>query len=364
MVPRLNVDHLWKSLGGFELADVCLEVEVGEYFVVLGPSGAGKTVLLQLIAGILKPDRGRVLIDGVDVTRSPPESRCIGYVPQNYALFPHLTVYGNIAFGLRLRKISKREVEERVRRVAEKLGIAHLLHRKPGTLSGGEAQRAALARALVIEPKVLLLDEPLSAVDPALRWELRDYLRKIHREFEATVVHVTHDFTEALALADRVAVLNDGRVEQVGHPGEVFYKPRTEFVAWFTRVENVYRGVARPIGGGLSVVEVGQQLFVVRGECRGEVVVSFRPEYVTVSKSRVESSVRNEIEGVVEDFIDEGPLVLLKIRVGDLDVKAYVTKSSFADLGVGRGSRVYLYVKASRIHVIDVSRKAQGSRSR
>jgi len=352
VVPRLNVEHLWKSLGGFELADVCLEVEVGEYFVVLGPSGAGKTVLLQLIAGILKPDRGRVLIDGVDVTRSPPESRCIGYVPQNYALFPHLTVYSNIAFGLKLRKVPRKEVDERVRGVAEKLGIAHLLHRKPRTLSGGEAQRVALARALAIEPKVLLLDEPLSAVDPVLRWELRDYLRKIHREFEATVVHVTHDFTEALALADRIAVLNKGRVEQVGDPREVFYRPKSEFVAWFTRAENVYRGVARPIEGGLSIVEVGRQSLVICGEYNGEVAVSFRPEYVVVSKSRIKSSARNEIEGTVEDFIDEGPLLLLKVRAGDLEVKAYVTKSSFADLGIERGSRVYLYIRASQIHVI------------
>ena len=177
MRPRLEVDHVWKDLCGFKLVDVCLEVAAGEYFVVLGPSGAGKTVLLQVIAGILQPDKGRVIIDGVDMTRAPPEKRNVGYVPQNYALFPHLTVLGNIAFGLKLRKMPEEEIKRKVEEVAEKLGIKHLLHRKPGTLSGGEAQRVALARALVIKPKILLLDEPLSAVDPVLRWELRDYLR-------------------------------------------------------------------------------------------------------------------------------------------------------------------------------------------
>lgn len=352
MRPRLEVDHVWKDLGEFKLVDVYLEVAPGEYFVVLGPSGAGKTVLLQVIAGILQPDKGRVIIDGVDMTRAPPEKRNVGYVPQNYALFPHLTVLGNIAFGLKLRRMPEEEIRRRVEEVAEKLGIRHLLHRKPGTLSGGEAQRVALARALVIKPKILLLDEPLSAVDPVLRWELRDYLRRVHREFRATVVHVTHDFTEALALADRIAVLNEGRIEQVGAPHEVFYKPKSEFVAWFTRAGNIYRGKARPIGEGLSAVEVGPLVFTVCGEHRGDVAISFRPEYVVVSKSKVRSSMRNEIEGVVDDYIDEGPLVLLKVKVDDLEVKAYVTKSSFLDLGLKRGERVYLYIKASQIHVI------------
>ena len=352
MKPRLKIDHLWKDMGEFKLVDICLEVAVGEYFVVLGPSGAGKTLLLQLIAGILQPDRGRVLIDGVDMTMAPPEKRFVGYVPQNYALFPHLTVFGNIAFGLKLRKMPEKEVREKVERVAEKLGIRHLLHRKPKTLSGGEAQRVALARALVTEPKILLLDEPLSAVDPVLRWELRDYLKKIHGEFGATVVHVTHDFAEALALASKIAVLNNGRVEQVGAPYEVFYKPKSEFVAWFTKAGNIYRGVARPVGNGLSIVKVGSLTFTVCGEYKGEIAISFRPEYVIVSKSRIESSARNEVEGVVEDYADEGPLVLLKVRAEELSVKVYVTKSSFFDLGLKRGDKVYLYVKASQIHII------------
>ncbi len=352
MKPRLEIDHVWKDLGEFKLVDICLKVAAGEYFVVLGPSGAGKTLLLQVVAGILPPDKGRVLIDGIDITRAPPEKRNVGYVPQNYALFPHLTVSGNIAFGLKLKKIPEKEIREKVEEIAEKLGIRHLLHRKPRTLSGGEAQRVALARALVIEPKILLLDEPLSAVDPVLRWELRDYLRRIHREFKATVVHVTHDFTEALALADRIAVLNRGKVEQVGAPYEVFYKPKSEFVAWFTRAGNIYRGRARPVEEGLSLVEVGPLTFTVCSEYSGEVAISFRPEYVVISKSKIRSSMRNEIEGVVEDYIDEGPLVLLKVKVENLEVKAYVTKSSFLDLGLKRGERVYLYIKASQIHVI------------
>ncbi len=352
MKPCLEIDHMWKRMGKFKLIDISMRIMVGEYFVVLGPSGAGKTLLLQVIAGILQPDRGRIIIDGVDVTKAPPEKRNVGYVPQNYALFPHLTVFDNIAFGLKLKRLSREEIQEKVREVAEKLSIEDLLYRKPGTLSGGEAQRVALARALAIKPKLLLLDEPLSAVDPVLRWEVRDYLRRVHREFGTTVIHVTHDFTEALALADRIAVLNGGKVEQIGPPYEVFYKPRSEFVAWFTRTGNIYKGRARPIGNGLSIVEVGPLSFTVCGEYEGKVAISFRPEYVTISKSKIKSSARNEIEGEIEDYIDEGALILLKIRSMGLEVKAYITKSSFSDLGLKQGERVYLYIKASQIHVI------------
>ncbi len=348
----LELRDVWKDLGEFSLRGVSLEVGDGEYFVVLGPSGAGKTVLLQVVAGILKPDRGRVLIGGVDVTDWPPERRNVGYVPQNYALFPHLTVFENIAFGLRVRGIPEREVRRRVREVAERLGISSLLDRMPRTLSGGEAQRVALARALVVEPRILLLDEPLSAVDPSLRWELRRYLREVHEEFGTTTVHVTHDFVEAMALADRIAVLNKGIVEQVGTPEEVFYRPRSEFVARFTRSQNIFRGRAKPISSDLSEVVIGSFRLIVCGRYEGEVLVSFRPESVLVSRREFPTSARNVLEGVIRDRSFEGPLVLLEVEVGGRPIYAYVTRSSFEELGLEKGAAVYLYIKASQIHVV------------
>ena len=348
----LELRDVWKVLGEFSLRGVSLEVGDGEYFVVLGPSGAGKTVLLQVVAGILKPDRGRVLISGVDVTDWPPERRNVGYVPQNYALFPHLTVFENIAFGLKVRGIPEREVRRRVRKVAERLGISDLLSRMPRTLSGGEAQRVALARALVIEPRILLLDEPLSAVDPSLRWELRRYLREVHEEFGTTTVHVTHDFVEAMALADRIAVLNKGIVEQVGTPEEVFYRPRSEFVARFTRSQNIFRGRAKPVSSDLSEVDISPFRLIVCGRYEGEVLVSFRPESVLVSRREFLTSARNVLEGVIRDYSFEGPLVLLEVEVGGRPIYAYVTRSSFEELGLEKGAAVYLYIKASQIHVM------------
>ncbi|OYT26393.1 MAG: hypothetical protein B6U95_07495 [Thermofilum sp. ex4484_82] len=348
----LELVNIWKDFKEFKLEKISLKAYEKEYFVVLGPSGAGKTLLLQIIAGILDPDKGKVYIDGVDMTQEPPEKRNVGYVPQNYALFPHLSVYDNIAFGLKIRKLPEDKIKLKVKNIAEKLEIAHLLKRSPRTLSGGEAQRVALARALVIEPKLLLLDEPLAAVDPVLRWELRGYLKKIQSEFETTVIHVTHDFTEALSLANKVAVLNKGVIEQIGTPQEIFYKPKSEFVAWFTRAGNIFKGEAKPIEEGLSIVDLGPVHFTVCGAYEGKVAVMFRPEHVVISKQPLTSSAKNELIGIIDDYVDEGPLVLLKIGVNGLSIKAYVTKSSFYNLGLKRQEKVYLYVKASQIHVI------------
>lgn len=200
-----------------------LDVNFGmnrDYCIVLGPTGAGKSVFLEIIAGIIKPDRGRVLLDGEDITDVPPERRGVGFVPQDYALFPHMNVYKNIAYGL--RRLSREEKDERVREMADKLGIAHLLDRKPLTLSGGEKQRVALARALVVKPKILLLDEPLSAVDLRTKKHLVEVLSFIKQEFDIPVLHVTHDLLEAALLADEVAVMIDGRVVERGNLEEIF----------------------------------------------------------------------------------------------------------------------------------------------
>ncbi|AAB91137.1 ATP-binding cassette domain-containing protein [Archaeoglobus fulgidus] len=229
-----------KRLGNFRLN---VDFEMGrDYCVLLGPTGAGKSVFLELIAGIVKPDRGEVRLNGADITPLPPERRGIGFVPQDYALFPHLSVYRNIAYGL--RNVERVERDRRVREMAEKLGIAHLLDRKPARLSGGERQRVALARALVIQPRLLLLDEPLSAVDLKTKGVLMEELRFVQREFDVPILHVTHDLIEAAMLADEVAVMLNGRIVEKGKLKELFSAKNGE-VAEFLSARNLLLKVSK-----------------------------------------------------------------------------------------------------------------------
>ncbi len=211
----LRLERVCKSWKEFKLRDICFEVRKGEHFVILGHSGAGKTLLLEIIVGIYKPDSGRVFLKGSDVTDLPPEKRNVGYVPQNYALFPHLTVYENIAYGLKFRGLEKEEIKEKVEDLADIFGIKHLLHRKPRTLSGGEQQRVAIARALAIEPEILLLDEPFSNLDITLKEKLMSELMRWKEEIGFTAVHVTHDIGEAVKLADRICVMAEGRIVMI-----------------------------------------------------------------------------------------------------------------------------------------------------
>jgi molybdate/tungstate transport system ATP-binding protein len=222
------VEGLVVEAGGFRLEVERLEVGAGEYLVVLGPSGVGKTLLLHAIAGLVRPRRGRILVGGRDVTGEPPERRGVSLVPQDYGLFPHMSVLDNIAYGLRVRGWPRSEAHGRARRYAGLLGIGHLLGRRPPTLSGGEQQRVALARALAVEPEVLLLDEPLSSLDPASRISGRRLLAELHRRLGFTAVHVSHSIVDALVLADRVAYLEGGRLACTCGPREFASTPYAE----------------------------------------------------------------------------------------------------------------------------------------
>ena len=208
----IEIKNLYKEWKDFKLIDVSFKLG-NDYLIILGPSGAGKSVLLKCIAGILKPDKGRIYLDGKDITYKNPEERNVGYVPQNYALFPHLNVFKNIAYGLIIKKVSKIEIERKVKEIAELLGISHLLNRKPKTLSGGEQQRVALARALVLNPSILLLDEPTSAVDVNTKEEIINELRKIN---DIPVIHVTHDIAEARTLAKKIGIFINGKLLEFG----------------------------------------------------------------------------------------------------------------------------------------------------
>ena len=236
----IHVFGLRKRYGNVTaLADVDLVVRAGEFFTLLGPSGSGKTTLLRLIAGFERPDAGRIELGGRDVTRVPPYARDVNTVFQDYALFPHMTVAQNIEYGLRVRRVAKAERREKVDRALEMVRLPGLGGRKPAQLSGGQRQRVALARAIVNEPDVLLLDEPLGALDLKLRQEMQLELQRVQREVGVTFVYVTHDQEEALTMSDRIAVLSGGRIEQIGGPGEVYERPRTPFVAGFIGVSNL-----------------------------------------------------------------------------------------------------------------------------
>ena len=238
--PAVRLEGVRKEYGDVVAVDgVDLEIAQGEFFTLLGPSGSGKTTTLRLIAGFERPDAGRIELGGRDVSAVPPYARDVNTVFQDYALFPHMTVADNVAYGLRVKGVSRRERQARVESVLERMRLPGLGGRKPVQLSGGQRQRVALARALVNRPEVLLLDEPLGALDLKLRQEMQIFLKALQRDLGITFVYVTHDQEEALTMSDRLAVFNDGRIEQVGSPADVYERPQTEFVAGFVGVSNI-----------------------------------------------------------------------------------------------------------------------------
>ncbi len=264
------------------LKDVNLEIKPGELFAFLGPSGCGKTTLLRLIAGFNTADTGRVLVDGADISRLPPWKRDVGMVFQSYALWPHMSVRRNVAFGLEERRVPSAEIVRRVNEVLELVDLTGCADRRPSQLSGGQQQRVALARTMVIEPKVLLLDEPLSNLDAKLRTEVRRELRDLQRRLGLTTIFVTHDQEEANSICDRIAVMNAGVVQQVGTPMELYERPRNLFVANFLGTANVIDG---QLGGGAYQLADGTRLPAPKAAAGAKLV--FRPQSATLTREGV-----------------------------------------------------------------------------
>ena len=296
-----------------------LDVPGGEFFALLGPSGCGKTTTLRLVAGFEQPTDGRILLDGVDMARTPPHKRKVNTVFQSYALFPFLSVADNVAFGLRFQDVDKGEAR---RRVAEALALVQLQgleRRRPAQLSGGQQQRVALARALVLNPSVLLLDEPLGALDAKLRKALQVELKALQEAVGITFVYVTHDQEEALTMSDRLAVMAGGRIEQVGPPAELYEEPATTYVAGFLGVANLF--TARPAGrdgGGRCRVRLGEfELEAAGGDtgASGEVQVVIRPERVQLEDYG--STGPNRVPGMVERLVYQGPATQLVVRLAN-----------------------------------------------
>jgi spermidine/putrescine ABC transporter ATP-binding subunit len=317
-----------------------LAVLEGEFLSLLGPSGCGKTTTLNLIAGFVEPTAGRVLIDGEDVTGRPAHLRGLGVVFQSYALFPHLSVFDNVAFGLRERRVSRAEIN---RKVVEALALVRLEGRerqRPAELSGGMQQRVALARALVYRPRVVLLDEPLAALDKRLREEMRDELRAIQRSVGITTVFVTHDQTEALGLSDRIAVMRGGRIEQLGAPREIYERPATRFVADFIGASTVLRG--RAVGAdrvemaGGAILRVAGRRALAAG---ADVELAIRPERVRLAPAPGDNVVEARIEGLVY----QGAQTELTARLADGQrVLVFVTEPAPVPLAPGQSVRLHL----------------------
>lgn len=355
----LRVQDLRVDAGKFSLRDVDLEIAEGEYFVLLGPTGSGKTVFLETLAGLRRPSQGHIYLGNRDITGLPPERRQVGFVYQTQALFPHLTVAENIAFGLRLRGLPSAEITRRVKEVAGALRIGHLLSQTPWTLSGGEAQRVALARALVLKPSLLLLDEPLSALDPSTREALQEELRRLHQTHGTTTVHVTHNFEEAISLGERIGVLQveeqkgrrESRVVQVGTPEEVFRRPATPSVARFVGARNLFRGHAIRRGEVLLVkVEEGLEIAAV-GEREGPVCLLIRPEDILLSITPLQSSARNCFRGRIAEIRDMGPVLHVVVDVPPR-FTVLITRLSREEMGLEPGMEVYLAFKASAVHLV------------
>ncbi len=272
-----------KNFGAVAAVDgVSLEVAQGEFFFLLGPSGCGKTTLLRMIAGFVEPDGGEIRFGERLMNDVPPHRRNTGMVFQNYALWPHMSVFENVAYGLELRKIAAAERKRLVAEALELVQMTGLEARRPNELSGGQQQRVALARALVIRPDVLLLDEPLSNLDAKLRLEMRQELRRIHAQTKVTTIYVTHDQKEALSLAQRLAVMKDGRVQQVGTPRDVYVRPANRFVMEFIGQANLLRGRAEPLNATEVTVDTPYGRIRARGTARGEVTCCIRPEALTL----------------------------------------------------------------------------------
>jgi putative spermidine/putrescine transport system ATP-binding protein len=291
-----------------------LDVQRGEFVSFLGPSGCGKTTTLRMIAGFEVPSAGSIRIDGADVTRRPPNQRNVGMVFQSYALFPNMTVADNVGFGLKIAKRPRTEIADRVKEMLELIHLPALGNRYPYQLSGGQQQRVALARALAIRPKVLLLDEPLSALDAKIRVALRNEIRAIQRKLGITTIYVTHDQEEALSLSDRIVVMRDGRVEQIGAPFEIYNFPRTGFVASFVGTLSVLRGEVVDPARGALVID-GQEVRAAQGlegAQAGDVrAVALRPEIVALHEA---SPGGNRMQGTVEDVTFLGSIVRIRVR--------------------------------------------------
>ena len=348
--PAIEVANLSRRFGDVTaLEDVTLTVARGEFFTLLGPSGCGKTTLLRIVAGLDFADSGSLHLDGKDASRIPAHRRAVNTVFQSYALFPHLSVRRNVEFGLRMKKVSRSEMETRVRDVMALARIAELADRNPSQISGGQKQRVALARALVNEPQVLLLDEPLGALDLKLRKELQTELRSLQRRTGITFIYVTHDQDEALSMSDRIAVMNHGRIVQLGPAETLYERPRTRFVAQFLGGCNLLPGQVRERTGNDAWVETPLGKVLVRSvDPRNEFTLAIRPEKILVS----EGSTPNQFSGEVIETTYTGAETSGTVRIGHETLRL-ATVNREAGSRLSPGAKIQLTLPPEALVVLE-----------
>jgi ABC-type Fe3+/spermidine/putrescine transport system ATPase subunit len=363
----LEIKDLNVEVGDFKLRNISLAIKSSEYVVLLGPTGVGKTVLIETIAGVHYPRNGKILMDGTDVSRFPPERRRIGYVPQDYALFPNMNVEDNIGFALRLSVSKKSSVKEQVNRHAAVFGIEHLLHRIPRALSGGEKQRVALARALAVKPDILLLDEPLAALDNVSRTSLSIELKRVQKQFNLTILHVTHDLEEAFTLSDRVAVIMDNTLIQYGPTREVFYQPKNRKVAEFVGVKNIFPAEivdSSPQEKETLVtvqgMEIRTSLFPYRKGLK--VLLCIRPQEIMLIKPDrpLRRNVKeNTFNGFILDMIERNSSTLLIFSMKDESLRFYVEIPNHIreSWGLASGKELTVSLKKSALWLTEMSRE-------
>ncbi|MDQ0390253.1 ABC transporter ATP-binding protein [Labrys monachus] len=342
---QLEAIAISRRFGDFQaLEDISIGIEKGEFLTLLGPSGSGKSTFLNILAGFDAPSSGKLVQGGEDVTHRPAEQRNFGMVFQGYALFPHLTVAGNVSFPLRVRKVPSADRSRRVAQVLESVGLTAHADKLPRQLSGGQQQRVALARALVFSPDILLLDEPLSALDKTLREQLQIELQRIHREFRTTFVFVTHDQSEALALSSRVAIFNHGRLMQVGKPADVYTRPGSRFVAEFLGQVNLFPLGEPGSAGGIVAGRFGDRLLTAPGHAAGPVVLGVRPEHMSLSVA--EPSGLNAVQAVIDGVAYHGATVLLSLHssggAGDRSLSLTIPAEMWARDSAQWGQSVWL----------------------
>jgi ABC-type Fe3+/spermidine/putrescine transport system ATPase subunit len=374
MGATLTIDGVTKRFGATIALDaVSLEVKAGEFFTLLGPSGCGKTTLLRAVAGFVRPDGGRILCGGARLDTEPAHARDVGLVFQNYAIFPHLSVFENIAYGLRARRVPTAELGARTREALAMVRLDGLAARMPAQLSGGQQQRVALARALVVRPRLLLMDEPLSNLDAKLRLEMRTEIRRLQRALQITTLYVTHDQEEALAVSERLAVMSNGRIEQIGPPWEIYAHPQTAFVARFVGASNTLEGtVVEEAAGSIVIAVAGGRMVATRppgssgGVGPGQGVVAIvRPEAVAIASALTpeglgglldEGAGRNAVEGVVESREYLGAVLRYAVRVGAGMVMAADVHKPDAGALRQEGERVRLIFSSADVLVYPAER--------
>jgi spermidine/putrescine transport system ATP-binding protein len=345
---------LVKTFGEVVAVDhIDLRIEDGEFFSLLGPSGCGKTTTLRLIAGFERPDAGSIVIGGVDMATTPPHKRPVNTVFQSYALFPHLTVEENVGFGLKYQDLGKEEARDKIGRTLELVHLTGMGKRRPTQLSGGQQQRVALARSLVLNPSVLLLDEPLGALDAKLRKALQIELKTIQEEIGITFIYVTHDQDEALTMSDRMAVMSAGRVEQLGTPSEVYERPLSSYIAEFLGVSNLMEvTVEAKASDGRSSIRLGSyELMATTDQPMGPAMISIRPERIKIVTG--EERFSNTVQAKVDRTVYAGPVLNVLVRIEDLN-EIQVTVPNEGDVKPYRhGDVINLCLPADAVQVLE-----------